>query len=264
MIRLLPLLIMACGSLASAQTVEENAAAIEANTANIQQNAQDIAAGDTMLGNRIDVEAVTRVEADTMLGGAIDTEAEARTSADYALQDEIQLSIALVHGEFAAADDWVRAEFSAANDSVRADFAAADTELGTRIDAIEANAGATPPADAPNPSLPYRIPPAFIVDGGWFEVRWICADTAPADCDLGMLGDGGDINVLRNVGQPVSVGGRKAMFVGGREADTPVNSYALSISATDPESYWLGASVNGGPLPEHVWLVHARGWLHIF
>ena len=46
---------------------------------------------------------------------------------------------------------------------------------------------------------------------------------------------------------------------GGGFATTAVNGIALSIFATDPQSYWLGAYVNGNPPPKHLWLVHERG-----
>ena len=199
MIRLLPLFIMACGSLVSAQSVEDNAAKIAAN-------ADAIAKLEDRVGdNHVIFEARSDLKFEHLNG---------------------------LSSTVSALEDWVD-----------------DNESAVA-------AATAPPADAPNASLPYRIPPAFIVHGGWFEIHWICADTVAADCDLGMLGDGGDVIVLQGAVVP--------MFVGGREADTAVNSNVLSISAIDPESYWLGAPQDGDPPPEHLWLVHAQGWLHAF
>ncbi|MDE0006565.1 MAG: hypothetical protein OXQ29_28075 [Rhodospirillaceae bacterium] len=221
--RLLPLFIMAFGSLAAAQGVSER----------INNNEQNIA------DNAVAIQANAQKIADNT--GAI--------LANTDLADEIVNIVgaleSTVFDEFDYITNVIDENVGLLTEAILINSA--------RIDAMDAGVIST---DAPSASLPYQIPPAFIVDGGWIEVRWICADGEPVNCDLGMVGDGGNINVLRSFDLP--------MFVGGRESTTTVNSTVLSSAAADPASYWLGASVDGQPAPEHLWLVHSSGWLHVF
>ena len=230
MTRLLPLLIAVSGSLASAQTVEENAGAIATNAYNIAVNADAIAANVNAIaaetGNRMAGDAANAALIEIEIG---ETEAIIYEAAAF-LAGDISVNAANIHNNASNIHDNA-------------------VSIATIADAIAT-------VEPPYTSLPFRIPPAFIVDGGWIEVRWICADTAPADCDLGMRGDGGHPIVLRSFVLPT--------FVGGRQSDNTVNSSVLSISAVDPESYWLGAPLDGDPPPKHLWLVHERGWLHTF
>ena len=244
MTRLIPLLSLAFGSLCYAQSAEQNAAAIAANADAIQANAGNI---ETNAGN-------IQANADNIQVNAFDIA--------YGLEN----AAALIDATGTALGE--RIDLNATNIDAIGDVLSSEIlvntgDIQTNAGNIEANANAIAAiaadaarSDAPYEWLPHQIPPAFIVDGGWIEVHWICADTVLQDCDLGMVGDGGNVIVLQNFVVP--------MFVGGRQADTSVNSSVLSISALDPESYWLGSSGDGIPPPKHLWLMNSSGWVHVF
>ena len=75
--------------------------------------------------------------------------------------------------------------------------------------------------------------------------------------DISIVGDGGNPQVLTGGFGP-------SILANGSWANTLTNRFTLSIAALDPESYWLGGAEDDDWPPVHVWLVHERGWVHVF